>query len=406
MARAINLLSARFVDTTKQEGRHSDGGGLYLMVRKRGTATEKLWLFRYKRGARGAAKEAALSLGPVRDVTLAEARVKAGRCRKALEQGQDPKAELAKDNAPDIPTFGAIADQLIADVGQGFRNEKTLANWKLTLGEKYCAKLRKKRVDQATVADVLEALKPVWLEKPETARRMRERLERVFDVAEAAGHRDGKNPARWRGNLKQMLPLQPAGKNHHRALPYGHMPVFMPKLRNLDSVSALALEWTILTVARTAEAIGAPRAEIDRKTKVWTIPAHRMKENREHRVPLTDRCLEIFDEMETYSKIWLFPARDPRKPMSGMAMAQCLKRLEVDATVHGFRSTFRDWAGDCTNFPREIVEAAMSHLVGDEAERAYRRSDALERRRKLMDAWADYCAGKVAGNVVAMKRSK
>lgn len=403
MGRGINLLSARFVDTTKDEGRHSDGGGLYLLVRKRGDGIEKLWLFRYKRGGRGASKETSISLGPSRDVTLAEARVKAGQCRAALQRGADPKTEFTK---PDIPTFGAVADQLIADVGKGFRNEKTRAAWNLTLGDAYCSKLRKLRIDQIGVAEVLEALKPVWLTRPETARRMRERLERVFDVAEAAGYREGKNPARWKGHLKIMLPLQPAGKNHHRALPYEKIPEFMPRLKALDSISALALEWTILTAARTAETLGAPRSEIDREAKVWVVPAERMKENREHRVPLCDRCIEIFDEMEKFSKNWLFPARDPREHMSGMSMAQCLKRLDVDATVHGFRSTFRDWAGDCTSFPREMAEAALAHLVGDEAERAYRRSDALARRRKLMVAWEGYCMGKISGNVTAFRRAK
>lgn len=395
MARGINLLSARFVETTKDEGRHSDGGGLYLLVRRRGDTLEKLWLFRYKRGGRAGAKEKTLSLGPIRDVTLAEARRKASLCRAALHKGEDPKTAI--DRPKDAPTFGELADDLVQEVIKGFKNKKTGDGWKLTLGDTYCASLRRKRVNEANVADVLEVLKPVWLSRPETARRMRERIERVFDVAKAKGHREGENPARWKGHLKFMMPLQPAGKNHHRALDWKLMPDCYRRVRALDSLSALALEWTFLTAARTAETIGAPRSEVDRESKVWTIPGARMKEGREHRVPLTDRLIEIFDETAAYSKIWIFPARDPREHMSGMAMMQCLKRLEIDATVHGFRSTFRDWAGDCTNFPREIAEAALSHLVGDEAELAYRRSDALERRRKLMLKWQSYCMSRMNG---------
>lgn len=395
MARGINLLSARMVETTKEEGRHSDGGGLYLLVRKRGDTIEKLWLFRYKRGGRDGAKETTLSLGPARDVSLAEARRKSASCREALQRGDDPKSAI--DRPKDAPMFGEVADDLVDEVVKGFKNKKTGDAWRLTLGEKYCASLRRRRVGEATVSDVLDVLKPVWMKRPETARRMRERIERVFDVAKAKGYRDGENPARWKGHLALMMPLQQAGKNHHRALDWKSMPDCYRKMRALDSLSALALEWTVLTASRTAETLGAPRSEIDRESRVWTIPGARMKEGREHRVPLTDRCLEIFEETSSYGKIWLFPARDPRKHMSGMAMMQCLKRLEIDATVHGFRSTFRDWVGDCTTFPREIAEAALSHLVGDEAERAYRRSDALERRRKLMLAWEKYCCSRLNG---------
>lgn len=395
MARGINLLSARTVETTKTEKRLSDGGGLYLLVRRRGDTLEKLWLFRFKRGPRKTAKEVTLSIGPARDVTLAEARRQAAICRDALQRGADPKAEI--DRPKDTPTFGTIADDLVAEVVKGFRNKKTGDGWRLTLGDGYCASLRRKRVSEASVADVLDVLKPVWLTRPETARRMRERIERVFDVAKAKGHRDGDNPARWKGHLKLMMPLQPAGKNHHRAIHYKQMPECYRAIRGLDSLSALALEWTVLTVARTAETIGAPRSEIDREARTWTIPGHRMKEGREHCVPLTDRCLEIFDETAIYGRTWLFTARDPREHISGMAMMQCLKRLEIDATVHGFRSTFRDWVGDCTTHPREIAEAALSHLVGDEAERAYRRGTALERRRKLMVAWEKYCGSRMNG---------
>lgn len=403
MARGINLLTARFVQTVTEEGRYSDGGGLYLLVRRRGEQIERLWLFRFKRGGRDRSKETSISLGTGRDVTLAKAREKADTCRAALANQEDPKVALARQAAT-APTFGAVADAVIKDIGPGFESKATLANWERTLGEKYCASLRKIAVDKVSTEDVLDVLKPIWQGKPETAQKLRERIERVLDSAKAKGLRTGENPARWRGHLKLLLPAQTAIRGHHRALPYEKTPEFMAALRALDSVSALALEWTILTCARTGETIGALRKEIDREAKVWTVPAKRMKERREHRVPLCDRCVEIFDEMKKFSNTWLFPARDPKKHLSNMAMAECLRGLGADATVHGFRSSFRDWAGDCTAFPREIVEAALSHMVGDEAERAYRRSDALERRRKLMLAWEGYCATRHTDNVVTLKR--
>lgn len=403
MARGLNLLTARFTTTVTNPGKYSDGGGLYLVVRQRSTAIERTWMFRYKRGGRGAEVERTLGFGNVRDVPLAKAREFARTCREAIAAGGDPTAAIGRA-AGQGPTFGAVADNLISSLEPSFKSQATKANWRRTLGDMYCAGLRKRPIDQVSTEDILETLKPVWLLKPETANQMRERIERVLDAAKAAGQRSGENPARWKGHLKFLLPAQTAKRGHHRALPYDQMPEFMARLRDLDSVSALALEWTILTAARTGETLGAPRAEIDRKSQIWTVPAERMKEGREHRVPLPDRCIEIFDEMEKFSNKLLFPARDPRHPLSNMAMMNCLRRLNVNATVHGFRSSFRDWAGDMTEFPREIVEAALSHQIGDEAERAYRRSDALERRRKLMTAWERYCRGEE--NVVAFTSTK
>jgi integrase len=391
MARGINLLTARTVETIKTEGRYADGGGLYLQIRKRGYHLERLWVFRYKRGGRTAAKEGLLSLGPARDVSLADARALAGRCRAALQRGENPKAELAKDEPKKVPTFGEVADALIKDVEQGFKSEATRANWRRTLGDRYCATLRQRPIDKVDTADVLDVLRPVWIAKAETGRKLRGRIERVLDAAKASGLRQGENPARWKGHLKLMLAAQTRKKGHHRSLPYQNLPEFMLRLRALDSISALALEWTILTVPRTKEAIGTPRAEINREAKVWVIPPERMKEEREHRVPLCNRCIEIFDEMATFSKVWLFPSRDPREHISNMAMAECLRDLGDDATVHGFRSTFRTWIQEETSFPDWMAEAALAHLSGDQVERAYKRGDALKRRRKLMEAWARYC---------------
>lgn len=405
MARALNTLTARFVATVTAEGKHSDGGGLYLLVRKRGENIERLWMFRYKRGPRGAEKERAIGLGTARDITLAAAREMRQTCREALSRGDDPKAALGKLRST-APTFGEVADDLLASFEKGFESEATKANWRRSLGDHHAASLRKRPIDEVSTEDILAVLTPIWQAKPETARKTRERIERILDAAKAKGLRTGDNPARWRGHLKLILPAQTARKGHHRALPYADIPGFMVRLRALDSISALALEWTILTCARTSESIGAARSEIDRNATVWTVPAERMKERREHRVPLCDRCIEIFDEMAKFSNVWLFPARDPRMHLSNMAMAECLRGLGDDATVHGFRSTFRDWAGDCTSFSREIAEAALSHLVGDEAEQAYRRGDALERRRELMTAWERYCLGTTADNVVTLKQAQ
>lgn len=403
MARGQSLLTARFVATVSAPGRYADGGGLYLMVRKRGEAVERLWLFRYKRGGRDAAREAAVSIGPARDVPLAVARTLSRRCREALERGEDPKSVLLK--ADRVPSFGEVADEIIDDMAGGFRNEKHADQWRMTLGDTYCRPIRSMPVNKVGTEDVLEIMKPIWLTKPETASRLRGRIERVLDAAKAKGYRAGENPARWRGHLKLLLPVQSKiGRTHHKALPWPDAPAFLERLRTLDSVSALALEWTILTVARTTEALGAPREEVSRTDKVWIVPPHRMKGGREHRVPLCERCIEIYDELAAFGSDWLFPARDPRKHLSSGAMAECLKDLKVEATVHGFRSTFRDWVDEDTMFDGDLAEAALAHLVGDETERAYKRGDALEKRRDMMDAWARFCSGETASNVIAMKR--
>jgi integrase len=392
MARGINRLTARFVAAVTDEGRYSDGGGLYLIVRQRGKEPEKTWQYRYKRGPRGAVRELTIGLGRVRDVSLATARAAAARGRAALERKEDPKVAI-KGQTVDMKTFGQVADAVMDELEPSFKNDATKAHWRRTLGDHHCAALRTRPVAQVTTEDVLAVLKPLWQTKQETARKMRERIERVLDIAKVKGLRQGENPARWRGHLKLILAPQIGTRGHHKALPVEAVAEFMGKLGALDSVTALAIEWSILTLARTGEVIGASRLEVDRDKKVWTIPAKRMKEGREHRVPLTDRCLEIYDTLAAMypASPWVFPSRDPREHLSGWAMYGCLKHMGTDATVHGFRSTFRDWAGDYTSFPREIAEAALSHLVGDEAERAYRRSDALERRRTMMAAWERFC---------------
>lgn len=404
MARTHNRLSSLHVSKMQTPGRYGDGGGLYLLVRRRGEAIERLWLFRYKRGGRGSESEHVLSLGPSADVPLAKARDLAKRCREALATGGDPKAAIAAPKT--VPTFGEVADDYVDAIAPGLKNAKHIAQWRMTLGDTYCRSLRSKAVDTITVLDIITVLKPIWQVKHETAQRLRGRIERVLDSAAVQEYRsiNERNPAVWRGNLQHLLSRRKKlTRGHHPALPWALMPDLMVRLRALNSVSALALEWTILTVARTIETIWAPRKEANRQTGVWTVPPERMKRNREHRVPLVDRCLAILDEVGQIDSPWLFPSVDPREPLSSDAMAECLKHLDeamgVHMSVHGFRSSFRDWVDEATSFDGYVAEAALSHASGDKVEAAYRRGDALAKRRLLMVAWEHYCAGQT--NAVA-----
>lgn len=391
------MLTARFVTSASKPGRYADGDGLYLIVRQRGDdrddeggkKVERLWLFRYSRGQRGEAKERTLSLGPARNVPLAAARKIAGRCRELLAAGGDPRDALKRSEAP---SFGELADDHVAHLGL---NPKTTSHWKLTLGDTYCRPIRSKSVDQLTTEDLVALLKPLWHTKPETAQRLRTRIEKVMDGAKVRGLFRGENPARWRGHLEHLLaPPKVLTRGHHKALPWQEIPAFMARLRKLESVSALALEWTILTCARTIETTGAVKGEVDSAQRLWIVPPERMKAKREHRVPLTDRCLAIFEEAEELKGAFLFPGTTNEDPLSYMAMLQCLKGLVPGITVHGFRSSFRDWVGEATTYPDHLAEAALAHIVGDKTERAYRRGDALERRRAMMVDWEKYCAGK------------
>jgi Integrase len=401
MALALNKLSARGVASITKPGRHGDGGGLYLVVDKSGA---KRWVFLYRRD--GTLRE--MGLGGLKSVTLARARELAGEARANLQAGVDPIA--AKKNAPAaVPTFGEEADDFIEAMKPQFRNAKHIAQWEMTLRD-YAASLRPKRVDQITTADVLEVLKPIWLSKPETASRLRGRIERVLDAAKARGHRSGENPALWRGHLDKLLPKRrKLSRGHHAAMPYEDVPAFVAALRQREAMAARALEFTILTAARSGETFGLTWKEIDLEAALWIVPAKRMKAGREHRVPLTPRAVEILTELAELGAepdAHVFPGQKEGRPLSIMSMDMILRRMKVDFTVHGFRSSFRDWAGEETSFPREVAEAALAHVVGDETERAYRRGDALEKRRKLMAAWASYCEPKTAGNVLEMKRAK
>lgn len=395
MAKATNKLSARTVASISDPGRHSDGGGLYLQVSPTGA---KSWLFMFKRDG----KRSELGLGSVRDVSLAEARQKAADARKIVDAGKNPleerrAAEAARKAQADKPTFGDLADSLIESIAAGFRNAKHLEQWRMTLGPTYCSVIRSKPVDAITTEDVLAVLEPIWTKKAETASRIRGRIERVLDAARAKGLRSGENPALWRGHLDSLLPKrQKLQRGHHAAMPYPEVSAFIASLRDSEGVTARALEFLILTAARSGEVREAQWGELDLKAKVWTVPAYRMKAGREHRVPLSDRAATLLAGMRlpgSDADAFVFPGARQSKPLSVMAFDMQLRRMDCDYTVHGFRSAFRDWVGEETSFPREVAEAALAHIVGDEVERAYRRGDALEKRRTLMDAWASHCAG-------------
>ncbi len=391
MGRETKRLNARTVATLTAPGRHADGGNLYLSISANGG---RRWIFLFRWNGR----QVEMGLGSARDVSLARARELADAARARLAEGVNPLEQRKSERA--IPTFGEAADALLDDIASGFRNAKHVDQWRMTLKE-YAAPLRSKPVDEITTEHVLAVLKPIWTTKSETASRLRGRIERVLDAAKAQGNRTGENPARWRGHLDSLLPKrQKLQRGHHAAMAYPSVPAFLTRLRELSGSSALALEFLLLTAARTGEVRGATWSEIDLEGKVWTVPAARMKAARIHRVPLSTGALSVLERARALlaeqpqppGAAFIFPGAKPGTNLSVMALDMLLRRLKVDETVHGFRSSFRDWVGEETLFPREIAEAALAHTVGDAVERAYRRADALEKRRKLMQAWSDFIA--------------
>lgn len=421
MARLANLLTARAVATLSEPGRHADGNGLFLAISANGARS---WVFMWK----VAGRRREMGLGSVADVTLAQARALATDARRQVADGRDPIAERARARAraKGIPTFGEFADGLIADIASGFRNPTHRDQWRSTLGtvamdlkrmtgdakanaayRKALAAMRAKPVDKVDTFDVLAVLKPLWGAKTETGSRVRGRIERVLDAAKAQDLREGENPARWRGHLKEILPARnKLARGHHAAMAFDEVPEFMVALRALPGLSPVALQFTILTAARTSEVLGMRWEEVDLGARVWTAPARRMKAGREHRVPLSAHAVAILERMASVrTGPFVFPGMREGRALSSMSMQKVLQRMgRRDITVHGFRSSFRDFAGERTHFPREVAEAALAHVVGDATERAYRRGDALEKRRGLMDAWAAWCEPR-ADNVVPLVRA-
>jgi integrase len=400
VARQLNKLKAVTVAKLKTPGRRSDGGGLYLVV---DDALSKRWLFMFTWNG----KLRHMGLGSLSAVTLERAREKAAEARKLVADGIDPIAERRAVQAKqDAVTFGGFSDGLLTTLTPGFRNEKHKAQWVMTLTT-YAAPLRSKMLDAITTDDVLVVLQPLWHTRPETASRLRGRIERVLDAAKAKGLRSGENVARWKGHLALFLPKpKKLSRGHHAAMAFKELPEFVAELHEQDSTGALALEFLILTAARTGEVLGARWSEIDLDTKLWIVPASRMKGHREHRVPLSDRALALLKEADQRRVgEYVFPGQvqssvgtgrrpvNRDRPLSQMALLMLLRRMgRSDLTSHGFRSSFRDWCGEATAFPREVAEAALAHAVGDMTERAYRRGDALEKRRALVAAWGRFCS--------------
>lgn len=384
MARSVDKLSARAVETLKGPGRFSDGGGLYLVIDPSGA---RRWMFIFRHGG----KQREMGLGGLGSVSLADARRRRDEARKILAEGGNPIADRRQTRIATVKaatTFGSFVDELLPELVKGFRNPKHASQWRTTI-ETYAATLRPKPIDEVSTDDVLTVLQPIWTTKSETASRLRGRIERVLDAAKARGLRSGENPARWRGHLDHLLPKRRRlTRGHHRALPFAEVPTFVARLRERQGTAARALEFLILTAGRSGEVLGARWNEIDQDKALWTIPGDRMKAGREHRVPLSPRALAIVKEMRPISRGDLvFESYEANRPLSNMAFDALLTRMKVEATAHGFRSSFRDWAGECTDVAREVAEAALAHTVGDETERAYRRGDALEKRRLLMREW-------------------
>jgi len=398
MARAIEKLTALAVDKAKRRGYYGDGGGLFLQVSDSGS---KSWVFRFKE----AGKLREMGLGSTDTIGLAEAREKARDCRRLRLDGIDPietrkvaraQARLAAAKAT---TFKDCAERYIASHRAGWRSRAHAAQWPSTLGRYVYPVFGSLPVQAIDVGLVLKALEPIWTAKPETASRVRGRIESVLDWATARGYRQGENPARWRGHLENLLPgiSKVRRVKHHAALPYVEIGDFMAQLKQQEGIAARALEFTIFTAARTGEVIGASWSEINFAERLWTIPAERMEAGKEHRVPLSDAALAIVEQMQAIRHDdFVFPGGKARQPISNMAMAMTLRRMgRADLTVHGFRSSFRDWAAERTDFPNEVVGMALAHAVSDRVEAAYRRGDLFQKRRLLMDAWAPFCTASV-----------
>jgi integrase len=412
-----NKLTSMAARAASKPGLYGDGHGLYLQVSKFGT---KAWLFRYM--VDGVARK--MGLGAIHTVSLAEARKRAGDARLGLLDGVDPidarKSARARKRveAAKAITFKECADKYMEANRTDWKNSKHADQWVATFNETRRGSLKFPAATQAIndlpvaamdTGLVLKVLEPIWKKTPETASRIRGRIESVLDWAKVREYRDGENPARWRGHLDKALSRRSRVKavKHHAALPYSEMPVFMAELRAKEGASPRALEFTIITAARTGETVGARWPEIDLSAKLWTIPGERMKSGREHRVPLSDRALHVLAGLPRDGE-FLFPGAKADRPLSNMAMLELVRGMRgMGSTVHGFRSTFRDWCGEMTAYPNEMCEIALAHTVSDKTEAAYRRGDMMEKRRRLMADWAAYCQRPLTdiGNVVPIREN-
>jgi integrase len=399
MVTRINRLTDRTVKALKAKklkGLHPDGNGLYLQIFTGGGGS---WIFRYKFAGR--ARD--MGLGSLPDVSLARAREKAAQARQQRAEGKDPIAERNAQRAQELLakarsiTFQDCAEQLIASHEAGWRNPKHKTQWRNTLSTYAYPILGDISVADVNTDLVKRVLQPIWVAKTATASRVRGRIEAVLSWAKANGLRLGENPAQWRGHLDHLLPARSKVRRvvHHAALPHRGLPVFMAKLRAREGIAPRALEFVILTAARTGEVLGAKFHEIDFEERLWTVPAERMKGGKEHRVPLSPRAVAIVKEMAANRLCdFVFPGARRGRPMSAMTLLMLLRDLHPGVTTHGFRSTFKDWASETTSFPDHLSEMALAHISADKVRAAYARSDLFQKRRDLMEAWANYCEPK------------
>lgn len=392
----MGKLSAVGIQKISKPGLHGDGNGLYLQVSEAGT---KSWIFRYA----FAGQSRSMGLGPIVVVPLADARLKALDCRKLLHHKIDPLEErkrIASASAQAAKrevTFDECAVRYIDAHRAGWKNKKHGAQWESTLRQYVGPSIGSRPVSAIDVDAVMSVLNPIWYSKTETASRVRNRIELILDWARVHGFRSGDNPALWRGNLDQLLPRRSnvQRRKHFKAMQMDDCPTLVAELRKINSTPALALEFLILTATRTSEVIGARWSEIDLENKVWKIPADRMKAKREHRVPLSGRAVEILKSLtQQIASDFVFQGRLRGKPLSnGTFLALLKKQMGLEITAHGFRSTFRDWAAERTQYQNEVIEMALAHSIRDTTEAAYRRGDLLLKRALLMQDWARYCSG-------------
>ena len=375
-------LSTVRVNTIAVAGRYADGNGLYLIVDPSGA---KRWMLRTV--VHGRRRD--IGLGGLRLVTLAQARDKAAEYRKLARDGGNP-LDTRRKLSESVPTFSTAANQAYEQYRGAWRNEKHAAQWLNTLSTYVFPVIGEARVDQIDTPEILKVLSPIWLTKPETARRIRQRIGTVLDWAKAAGYRAGENPA---AGVSKGLPKQPDRTRHFEALPYSQVPTFIIELRkaNVSEITRIAFEFLILTATRTNETLKARWDEFDLDQGTWTIPRERMKAGRSHRVPLSPRCIEILKQAKVIGcgSEFVFPGR-AAQPLSNMVFLMIIRRMKKSCTAHGFRSAFRDWAAECTNYPREVCEMALAHTIKNKAEAAYRRGDLFEKRQSLMRDWDGY----------------
>jgi integrase len=377
-------------------GRHGDGGGLYLVVKPSGTRS---WIVRVvvqgQRNNKGAPLRTDFGLGGADIITLNQARIRALEYRRMAKQGLNPRFNAQQE----IPNFEEIAQQVHIDRMPTWKNAKHGQQWINTLRDYAFPKIGRMPIDSIGQPEVLMCLSPIWTEKHETAKRLAQRIKIVLDVAKSKGFREGENPVT---SIKdaQVLPKVKAKAKHHAAMKWQDVPSFFDDLRDREAMAAKALMFTCLTGSRTGEVLGMRWDEIDIEARLWTCPAERMKTANEHRVPLTSDMLAIIKPLKAMASQYVFEGQKRHAPLSNMAMLMLLRRMKVEGvTVHGFRSTFRDWASEVAKAPREVAEMSLAHKVGSDVERAYARSDLLERRRVLMERWSGFVAG-ASGNVV------